>query len=327
MAESSEVRHYGSFEKLEGIENYNNWKFLMRMALTLEGHYILYYYACVDGSLNDVEKDKRALARICLSVKPCCLQYVRNLKTCKEAWDSLANVFEDKGFYRRVMLLRKLHRTQFEDFSSMSAYIEGIMTLIQQLSDIGKNTEDAEIAEILLSGLPSEYDMLVSSLESAIMTKLLTSDLVKTRLLQEEMRKKATDGNNDMALISKQSTGSTSKFVCHYCHKPGHIKYRCFKLRKEWKSGNDSKNEKFDVQQALLSVVSESGSHRQWIVDSGATAHMCNDTEWFQNFRQYKEFVTVANNEKLLCLGRGDVCISLGIHLIERYPGHISLKH
>lgn len=53
MAESSEVRHYESFEKLEGVENYNNWKLLMRMALTLEG-----LYACVDGSLNDVEKDK-----------------------------------------------------------------------------------------------------------------------------------------------------------------------------------------------------------------------------------------------------------------------------
>ncbi|CAH2090995.1 unnamed protein product [Euphydryas editha] len=144
---------------------------------------------CVDGSLNDVEKDKRVLARICLCVKPWCLQYVRNSKTCKEAWDLLANVFEDKCFYRRAMLLRKLHRTQFENFSSISAYIEIIMTLIQQLGDIGKNTEDAEIAEILLSGLPSEYDMPVSSLESASMTKLLTSDLVKTRLLQEEMRK------------------------------------------------------------------------------------------------------------------------------------------
>lgn len=69
------------------------------------------------------------------------------------------------------MLLRKLHRTQFEDFSSMSGYIEGTITLIQQLSDIGKNTEDAEIVEIVLSGSPSEYDMLVSSLESPNMTK------------------------------------------------------------------------------------------------------------------------------------------------------------
>lgn len=181
MAESSEVRHYGYFEKLERVENNNNWKFLMRMALTLDG-----LYACVDGSLNDVKKDKRALARICLSVKPCCLQYVRNSKTCKEAWDSLANVFEDEDFYRRVMLLRKLHRTLLV----FIGYIEGIMTLIRQLSDIGKNTEDAEIAVILLSGLPSKYDMLVSSLESTSITKLLTSDLVKTRLLQEEMRKR-----------------------------------------------------------------------------------------------------------------------------------------
>lgn len=54
-----------SIEKLAGTKNYNNWKFSMRMLLTMEG-----LWNCVLGTDNDVNKDQKALAKICLSVKP-----------------------------------------------------------------------------------------------------------------------------------------------------------------------------------------------------------------------------------------------------------------
>lgn len=151
----------------------------MQMYLTLDG-----LWQCIESSSTiDTEKDKKALARICLAVKPCCLQHIRNAKTAKDAWVSLCNVYENKGFYRRVMLLRKLHRIQLSDFVCMSAYIDGLMTLVQQLADIGRTIEDAEVAELMLSGLPMEYDILVSGLETANVNGNLTSELVRTPLL------------------------------------------------------------------------------------------------------------------------------------------------
>lgn len=46
-------------------------------------------------------------------------------------------------------------------YLSVTQYVESFMTLVQQLADIGKHIEDGEIAELLLSGLPTDYDHLV----------------------------------------------------------------------------------------------------------------------------------------------------------------------
>ncbi|KAI5635261.1 gag-polypeptide of LTR copia-type domain-containing protein [Phthorimaea operculella] len=80
---------------------------------------------------DDAARDQRA---ICLSLKPGLFQYVRDAKSAKEEWQKLTEVFED------------------------GEYIEKVTSVVQQLSDIGKVIEDEEIAKILLSGLPQEYD-------------------------------------------------------------------------------------------------------------------------------------------------------------------------
>lgn len=57
-----------TIEKLEGTKNYNNWKFMMKMSLIMD-----VLWNCVLGTDNDVSKDQRALAKICLNVQssPC----------------------------------------------------------------------------------------------------------------------------------------------------------------------------------------------------------------------------------------------------------------
>ncbi|RVE40964.1 hypothetical protein evm_014385 [Chilo suppressalis] len=45
-----------------------------------------------------------------------------------------------------------------------------------------------------------------------------------------------------------------------------------------------------------------------WYVDSGCSTHMCNDRSKFMNFKQcLNRSVAVANNQKLKCLGYGDI--------------------
>ncbi|KAI5636304.1 gag-polypeptide of LTR copia-type domain-containing protein [Phthorimaea operculella] len=122
--------------------------------------------------------------------------YVREAKSAQDAWNKLAAIFEDRGLYRRVLLLRQLHRIEYKSYNSMQEYINAIMTIVSQLSDIGKQIEDDEVAEILLSGLPAEYDVLV-------------------------MR----------VLISSKK----KKLFCNYCKKEGHSRNKCFKLRKQKK--------------------------------------------------------------------------------------------
>lgn len=71
----------------------------MEMQLTLENS-----WSCVSTeAVTDAVADKKALARIVLSLQPALYQYVRQYKTAHEAWTKLAASFEDKGLYHHVV--------------------------------------------------------------------------------------------------------------------------------------------------------------------------------------------------------------------------------
>lgn len=263
-----------SFEKLDGVDNYLNWKFCMRHALIMEG-----LWAAVEGTEADVTKGQRALARICLSVKPHCIQHIRTADTATAAWNNLQQIFEDKGLFRRVVLLRQLHRASYADYGSMQQYIEAVTTLAQKLDDIGRKIADEEVAELLLSGLPQEYDVLVSSLEAANLSNSLTTEMVRARLLQEEFRRTTNDGAKaNAALFSKNSPG---KLFCTYCKKTNHQKSKCFKLKHDLRNSDKRKSD--NVQHSLSVSALAAYNSEDWVVDSGCTNSMCKHEHYFNS--------------------------------------------
>ncbi|KAI5632804.1 gag-polypeptide of LTR copia-type domain-containing protein [Phthorimaea operculella] len=286
----------GLVEKLEGAGNYLNWKFQLKMLLKLEGMWDLIEAEETNVLTSvDAARDQRALARICLSLKPGLFQYVREAKSSKEAWKKLSEVFEDRGLYRRVLLLRQLHRIQYNDYNNMTEYIERVTSLVQQLSDIGKVIEDEEIAEILLSGLPQEYDTLVSNLETLCISKKLQSELVRTRLLQEAHRKDET--STATAFVTKK------QLVCKYCSKVGHIKPKCYKFKRD-----KLQKKKKDENEPVVAFLAHSSS--DIYVDSGSSNHMVKDKEMLTNFKETStQVVSCPNNEQLVSTCVGDINI------------------
>ncbi|CAH0714360.1 unnamed protein product, partial [Brenthis ino] len=291
LISSHATSYTANFEKLEGSSNFHTWKFSIKNILILEG-----LWDVIEGSDDDVVRQQRALARICLSVKKELYQYVRNATSAAAAWKNLAEVFEDRGLYRRVLLLRKLHRVEFTAYSSMNAYIENVTTLVQQLHDIGRTIEDAEIAEILLSGLPSEYDTLVSGLSTATVTNQITSELVKARLLQEYSRK--TSLGDTAAYITRKK----APLFCEFCKKRNHRKSQCFKLKK-MKSSRPASIETISLASAFVARLSS----QVFVLDSGASSHMVNNKRLLCNFVPDDQAITIANNEQIKSEGQGQV--------------------
>lgn len=96
---------------------------------------------------------------------------------------------------------------------------------------------------------PFEYDVLVSNLETAQATDQLMWETVKTRLLQEEFRKKNSNGSLNSRKVSsnedmvKATSAKQKKIICNFCKRPGLIKAKCFKWKKEKRaSGSGSEN-------------------------------------------------------------------------------------
>ncbi|KRZ17940.1 hypothetical protein T4B_10305, partial [Trichinella pseudospiralis] len=81
----------------------------------------------------DLELDQRALAKINLSIKPCASGDVRKAMTAKQAWGKLRCAYEDIGLVRRIGLYSSLFKTRFEECGSMTAYIDRITGIADQL--------------------------------------------------------------------------------------------------------------------------------------------------------------------------------------------------
>ncbi|KAK9745363.1 hypothetical protein QE152_g6946 [Popillia japonica] len=216
-------------------------------------------WACVEGTETDENKNRKALAKICLNVHPSCFVHVGEATNAKDAWTNLQKAFANTGLCRQLALLRKLLRSKYEDFRKMDEFISAVMSLVQQLADINHNVDDEEVAMIKLGGLPSEFDPLIMGIEAThttistemVKSRLLQDDyrrgslenteMVKSRLLQDDYRRGSLENtSSESALAARKvevSTTKRSEPICFHCGKKGHIKPKC----KYFKKGHNKK--------------------------------------------------------------------------------------
>lgn len=297
-------------EKLEGVRNYGTWKFQMKLLLIDHG---LWNFAIgAVPATSDSTRDQKTYAKICLNVQPICYPHVKLAKTAADAWKNLKAAYENAGVSRRLSLKRKLAQIKLTDYDCMDHYLGNIISVTQELADIGCSVDDEELAELMLIGLPGEFDPLIMAME-ATSTKL-TSDFVKCQLIQSEFKRGSSNLNLEQ---NEKLLTARNKFipVCHNCHEKGHIKPKCPKLKKNSKK-MDSSLKKGSTNDCLFStetaLVSSVCDHNSWILDSGCTSHMTNRKDWMINYSPSSQSeITTANNEKIYSVGVGDVNLTL----------------
>ena len=102
-------------------------------------------------------------------------------------------------------LMRALLKIDYSNFKNMNEYVSEALTLAQKLADIGSPMDDKLIGVIILAELPSDYKPMVMVLESSGVE--ITSDLVKNKLLQEEIKgsltRKDEGGSSEVAFAAK----------------------------------------------------------------------------------------------------------------------------
>ena len=130
----------------------------------------------------------------------------------------------------------------------------------------------------------------------------------------------------DEKAMTTKAKWSKKKLRCHYCRKLGHFKRDCPKLAERSQSEKTTKPKSNSVTEAVADdssdgdamVVSHSvsvGASASWIVDSGATCHMCSSRQLFAEYccLQKSEKVKLGDGRCLKAVGRGTVVLLMNL--------------
>lgn len=292
--------------------NYATWRVQLKMALIKENLW---------GIVNETEsppavsltsetakfnarKDK-ALATIVLAVDTSLLYLLDDPTDPVVVWNKLSDQFQKKSWANKLELRRKLYSTKLKDGDCVQKHIKNMTEIFNELAVIGDPIKDEDRVLHLLATLSPSYDMLVTALQTN--ANVPPMDLVVERLLNEEFKKKGesstiispSSNKVENALISARKVGVR----CHQCNRIGHLKKNCWhnpaNKKQKFAKGNNHYAQVSNSDDCILLAISalstggENVRKNDWITDSGATRHMCNNIELFSSSKELNTPVTV----------------------------------
>ena len=201
---------------------------------------------------------------------------------------------------------------KLSDSGSMNDYIKKMTEIFDELAVIADSVSDEDKVVYLLAGLPESYDVLVTALESGSDTVPAALEMVTERLLREEQKLKDREEADESKklLVAK----GKKQFTCHYCKKPGYFKRDCWEFAKAQQQSSKGNGKRQSFEDAMvISNALVARSRNDWIVDSGATSHMCNDRSMFTEYEQLRsdEKVTLGDGSTLDITGEGTVDVDM----------------
>jgi hypothetical protein len=260
-------------------------------------------------------------------VEPSLLYLIGGPQDPVEVWKKLSDTFQKKTWANKLELRRKLHTLRLKDGESVQRHIKAMTEIFDSLAVIGDPVTEEDRVVHLLVRLPESFNMLVTALEAN--PEVPKMEMVMERLLHEERKVRDRDGTRPAKLKALTVQGQKKKFTCHYCGKPGHFKRNCRKLAADNEKRNkpgtkekgrhqannaatpkeeeDSSSTSDDALVAFHALSAKSNGN--WIVNSGATWHMCNNDKMFAKFKSFKraQEVTLGDGHVLEAAGEGIV--------------------
>lgn len=143
-----------------------------------------------DGTANPeymlwVRKDKILLGWLLSSLSESVLAQVVGLKTSKAVWDALGRIMASKS-KSRLMYLRRELQTIRKGSLTMADYFLKVKRLGDALAASGEPIRNSDLQQMLLSGLDSSYDAIVTTLTATL--NEVPMDDFQAHLLAFEMR-------------------------------------------------------------------------------------------------------------------------------------------
>lgn len=327
--------------KLEGARNWNIWKFQTSVLLRGQG-----VYNIVDGTTvkpkDEVQRnrweaqDAKAQTLLVTRMSEEVMLHIISCETSASMWQKLLSVYEQKSETSIHIIQQRFFQFKYDENSDMSVFLSKIQEMQNHLKQLGEAISDKFVITKILMSLPEDYKHFVSAWESAPDDKQTYDNLVARLLIEEErIKEKGGSSQSSAAFVAKKTNRKTVKcfkcnklghFIsecrfnktddfrnskdhhlevrCYYCNKPGHLKSQC-RFKKD-KKGNAF---------VVMDKISESSAYfnkTKWLVDSGASEHMCCDYELFNSYCSAEgKSVIVGNGTQISVKGSGQVAVQV----------------
>lgn len=323
--------------------NYHVWKIRIQHLLNLKG---LEDFIVNDPPTKSEEleawrkKDGKAQATIGLTLSDDMLENIRDVKSAKDMWNSIKNVFERHTLLNKLSARRKFYTAALSENEPILKFSNRIRQLASTLKNMNVAITESEMAMAFLNGLPDEYHSLITALDSIDSDgRELSWDHVKSRVLQEEQRistrsMEAQAKSEAAALVAANTPPVTSctncqrrppprqRPFCHHCKRHGHVESKCYikhpHLLPRKKSALIVNHSDEDPAVCLMAkyensdVPSNSGD---WFVDSACSVHMTYDKSLFSSYTPGNHSpVRLGNSNTAAVVGSGCIKIRINVH-------------
>jgi transposase InsO family protein len=330
--------------------NFPVWKFKMETLLMQKGCHACIgrdRQEAMEATKKELWEARDALAysTLVLSMADSQVHLVQNIQRgdAHGVWQRLLAEYERNTMANRNRLRRQLHHMKMKGV--FSEYAEGILNIASQLKGMNDVVSHGECLMVLLDGLPEEYSTIVTIIENMetvtfSQAQSMIHDFAVKLQLKAESFQETTEvanyakGNSEARNRRGNETGTKQQKTCFYCDKPGHFVAECKKKKRDiavrekkpstiatvGEEKLENHQHKANVTNGgnsdsdyLLSTSHLSSGNGEWVLDSGATSHMCTSRESMFNCKAANNVVRLADNNKVIASLKGKVRIFMRV--------------
>jgi len=240
----------------------------------------------------------------------------------KQIWDKIDELWLSKSIGNLAAIKGKVENFKMDKKCGVVEELNRLESFRSQLKGTELEIKDAEMVIRVMNALPDSWSSFVQSLRANFkVDDLKNYSMFKAKIIAEEqIRNMLNDNENAKAFITKKFKKEYKKesIECYNCGKVGHYKKDCWakgggaerKGSKEY-GGKAAKMEKSFAFMARKGKCQSSTPVEEWIFDSGASDHMCNNLRLMTNIQDVDISVSTADaNSQIKVSKSGTVALT-----------------